>query len=100
MWRKLVVLLWLLSWSKWALAGDLFATGWGHAFDTSSEGILVFTLLQCFGMWACFKSLRFLYAYHYGKQNRYGNGACFMMFIAGVMLFYGHQTVNVIYNSI
>lgn len=100
MWKKLMIVLWLFSISEYALADDLFATGWGHAFDVSPEGTLIFTLLQCFGIWACFKSLRLLYAYHHGKQSRFGNGACFMMFMAGVLIFYAHQTANAIYNSV
>lgn len=81
-------------------AGDLFATGWGRSFNSSSEGQLVFLCLQVFGIYTCLKSLRLIYGYHYGTQTRYGYWRCFLVFVAGSILYYPHETLNIFYHSL
>lgn len=98
--RMLVLSYFFILHSAYAYADDLFATGFGKAFDGSSEGQLVFILLQAAGIYFCLKSLHLVYGYHLGKQTQCGNWNCSMRFLAGTLLFYGHETANLIYNTL
>jgi hypothetical protein len=89
----------LLMTSSSVYADDLFQTGWGSAFNSSPEGQLVFILLQVVGIWTCIKSMMLLHAYNKGTQTTYSKWNCSMRFLAGVLLYYGHETANLIYNS-
>ncbi len=97
--RMLILSCFFILRSRCAYADDLFATGWGAAFNSSAEGQLVFTMLAAAGIYFCMKSLHLLYGYHLGKQTQHGNWNCAMRFLAGTFLFYGHETANFIYNS-
>lgn len=98
--RMLILSCFFMMHSVYAYADDLFATGWGHAFDSSAEGQMVFAVCCAAGVYFCIKSLHLLYGYHLGKQTQYGNWNCSMRFLAGTMLYFAHGTANLFYNSI
>lgn len=98
MFWRLITLMNLLLLSLPVYADDIFATGWGHAFDASAEGQLLFTLMQTVGVGACIRSLYFFYkrVTHSGAHTY---PKCAAMFVAGVLLFYPHTTLNLFFNS-
>ena len=99
MWKKLNIALVLLFVQTAVYADDLFATGWGYAFDASAYGQLFFTAMEVLGIVTCIKSLAYLYQYVHGKQQRFGYWTCLIFFFAGVALYFMHDTLNLLYTS-
>lgn len=94
---------WALGWMLLffvvnAPAADLFASGWGSAFDASPEGQLFFTAMEVFGIWTCIKSLILVYRYAHHK-TQHGYWTCTTIFLAGCLLYFMHETLNLLYQS-
>ena len=88
----------LLLISNHAMAADLFATGWGREFNASPEGQLFFVMMQLFGIWTCIKALTLAYRYAHNK-TKHGYWTSTTIFLAGTLLYFMHETLNLIYNS-
>ena len=99
MFNQLSVFVTLLWVSATLHAEGAFDTGWGRAFDSSAYGQLFFTLMQVFGIWACIRALLWMVQYANHQQTKRGYGKCTGIFIAGCLLFYAHESINVIYNT-
>lgn len=98
--REKISLLLLLSLQTLSVYGqDAFDTGWGRAFATSAYGQLFFLLMQVFGIWACIRALLWMVQYANHQQTKRGYFKCVGIFIAGCLLYFSHESINVIYHS-
>ena len=95
---QLLVCLYLIVVTATASADDLFATGWGRTLDSSAIGQLFFTAMELFGIWTCLKSLILVYRYAH-NQTKHGYWTSFTIFLAGCLMYFMHETLNLIYNS-
>jgi len=98
--RILILFYFTLLHGTYAYADNIFATGFGKAFDVSPVGQMISGLLKAVGAYASLKAIYLVYEYKNGIQTQCSTRTCASMFIAGVLLFYAHVTINAIYNSV
>lgn len=97
--EKIGLLLTLLWLNVAIYAEGAFDTGWGRAFQSSAYGQLFFTLMQVFGIWACIRALLWMVQYANHQQTKRGYFKCTGIFIAGCLMYFAHESIDVIYNT-